>query len=230
MQFIKNHSALPVPRIFAYALDENNPAAVAYLLIEVLPGIVAMDALGGYKAHRGIGGPFDTAAEIFEAWTDNVKFKRDKETIEQMMQRGPISAERRIAIINQFSSQIEAMADRLFTRNHGPFPLYHDGFLHRNIMVLFEFLDFLQAIPLSFDLPQEYDRNGQPLDEELGQRWHEQREYIEMVKAAGLEDNLLSTCLSSNRSQALAYAYGAFTSIGKLGFYDRVVEELEKES
>jgi aminoglycoside phosphotransferase (APT) family kinase protein len=54
MQFIQKHSDLPVPTVFAYALDENNPAAVAYMLIEVLPGIVAMDALGGHKVHRGV--------------------------------------------------------------------------------------------------------------------------------------------------------------------------------
>lgn len=51
-----------------------------------------------------------------------------------------------------------------------------------------------------------------------------------MVRVVEPGDNLLSTCLGSNRSRALAYAYGAFTSIGKLGFYDRVVEELERES
>jgi hypothetical protein len=54
MQFIKEHSELPVPRVFAYSLDENNPAGVAYMLIGVLPGVVAMDALGGYDVHRGV--------------------------------------------------------------------------------------------------------------------------------------------------------------------------------
>ena len=54
VQFIKERSDLVVPRVFAYALDENNPAEVAYMLIEVLPGIVAMDALGGYDVHRGV--------------------------------------------------------------------------------------------------------------------------------------------------------------------------------
>jgi hypothetical protein len=95
---------------------------------------------------------------------------------------------------------------------------------------LIAFPEFLQAMPASFDLPQKYDQNGQPLDEELRQTWRERQEYIEMVRSAEREDNLLSTCLSSTRSQALAYAYGAFTSIGKLGFYNRVIEELEGES
>jgi hypothetical protein len=51
-----------------------------------------------------------------------------------------------------------------------------------------------------------------------------------MGRAAEVRDNLLSTCLGSHRTQAVAYAYGAFTSIGKLGFYGKVIEELERES
>ena len=54
MQFIKEHSHLAIPNVFASAIDGNNPAEVAYMLIEVLPGIVAMDALGGYDVHRGV--------------------------------------------------------------------------------------------------------------------------------------------------------------------------------
>lgn len=316
MQYIKEHSDLAVPRVFAYAPDENNPAAVAYMLIEVLPGIIAMDALGGHEVHRGViptqyrrqfyrsvatchvrlspllfdsirslhslgsdnlhttpkdwhhcsksrGGirarpltrdrrPVHTAAPFFEAWADNVKFKWDDETIGRMMQRGPIPAERMISIINKFPSQIKAMASRLSASNNGPFPLCHDDFLHSNIMVdetsfdvtgiidwegactvpweLIAFPEFLQVIPVSFDLPEKYDRVRQPHDQEVRQRWRERQEYIELVRSAEPEDHLLSTCLSSERSQALAYACGAFTSIGKLGFYDRVIEEVETES
>ena len=54
MQFIRERSDLVVPRVFAYALDENHPVGVAYMLMEVLPGTVAMDALGGYEVHRGV--------------------------------------------------------------------------------------------------------------------------------------------------------------------------------
>ena len=217
-------------------------------------GTVVRTQEGGYESGPlpGIGGPFDTAAAFFEAWADKVKFKWHEETIRRMMQRGPIPAEQMIAIIGQFPSQIKAMASRLSANNEGPFPLCHDDFLHSNILVdesnftvtgiidwkgactvpweLIAFPEFLQAMPVSFDLPQKYDRDGQPLDEELKQMWRERREYVEMVKSAERGDNLLSTCLGSKRSQALAYTYGAFTSIGKLGFYDRVVEELEKES
>ena len=217
-------------------------------------GTVVRNKEGGYESGPlpGIGGPFDTATAFFEAWADKAKFKWGEETIRRVMQRGPVPAEEIIAIIDQFPSRIKAMASRLSTSNEGPFPLCHDDFLHSNIMVddksfnvmgiidweractvpweLVAFPEFLQAMPVSFDLPQKYGRDGQPLDEELRQTWRERREYVEMVKSAERGDNLLSTCLASKRSQALAYAYGAFTSIGKLGFYDRVVEELERES
>lgn len=37
MQFIKEHSDLPVPRVFAYEVDENNPVSAAFMLMELLP-------------------------------------------------------------------------------------------------------------------------------------------------------------------------------------------------
>ncbi|KAJ6114301.1 hypothetical protein N7486_000079 [Penicillium sp. IBT 16267x] len=297
MQFIKEHGDLPVPRVFAYEVDEKNPVSAAFILMELLPGTVAMDALGGHKLHRGvipkehrqnfyrsvarshvqltslrlpkigtivrnheggyecgplpgIGGPFDTATAFFEAWADSVKFKWDKEAITRMMQKGPIPAERMIAIIDSFPAQIKAMASRLSSCNEGPFPLDHDDFFHSNIMVdensfdvtgiidwegactvpweLIAFPDFLAAMPVSFDLPQNYGQDGQPLDEEVQETWREREEYIEMIKSAELQDSLLSACLSSNKSQAIAYTYGAYTSVGKLGAYDRVIEELER--
>ena len=48
-----------------------------------------------------------------------------------------------------------------------------------------------------------------------------------MVKSTELQDSLLSACISNKRTQAIAYSYGAYSSIGKLGAYDRVIEELE---
>lgn len=54
MQFIKEHSSLPVPRVFAYEFDENNSVSAAFILMELLSGSVAMDAIGGYEAHRGV--------------------------------------------------------------------------------------------------------------------------------------------------------------------------------
>lgn len=167
------------------------------------------------------------------------------------MQRAPISAERMLAIIDNFPSQIKLMASRLSLCDKGPFPLSHEDFLHSNIMVdentfdvtgiidwegactvpieFLTFPDFLTAMPMSFDLPGKYDQDGQPVDEEVREVWREREEYIEMVKSAELSDSLLSTCLSSKRAQALAYSYGAYSFIGKLGLYDQVVSFLESE-
>ncbi|KAL0941928.1 uncharacterized protein CTRU02_204691 [Colletotrichum truncatum] len=296
MQFIQEASSLRVPRIFAYDTEVNNAAKSAFMLIEILPGIVAMDALGGHKLHRGvipveyrkpfyrsvaechvqmtslrlpkigtvirrddgvfesgpipgIGGPFDTATAFFEAWADKVKFKLDKETITKMMERGPITAEETLQIIDEFPSQIKDMAKHLPFRNEGPFPLCHDDFLHSNIMVdeasfivtgiidwegactvpwgLIAYPEFLQVMPPSFGLPQDYDQDGQPLDEFVKEMWRERKDYVEMVKRVEGEDSLLSNSLSNNLNQALAYSYGAYDN-GKLGFYDRVAMELKK--
>lgn len=54
MQFIRDHSTLRVPQVFAYNTDANNAAETAFMLIEMLPGVVAMDAHGGHKVHRGV--------------------------------------------------------------------------------------------------------------------------------------------------------------------------------
>jgi hypothetical protein len=54
MRFIKEHSDLPVPRVFAYEVDDKNLVGAAFILMEQLYGSVAMDALGGYEVHRGV--------------------------------------------------------------------------------------------------------------------------------------------------------------------------------
>ncbi|KAF6805163.1 hypothetical protein CMUS01_14685, partial [Colletotrichum musicola] len=157
-------------------------------------GTVVRKEDSGYEAGPipGIGGPFDTAAAFFEAWAATAKFKRGKEEIAQILQRvGPISAEEMVKIIEEFPSQIRNTAAHLPfpTCNEGPFPLDHDDFLHSNIMVdeasfevtgiidwkwawtvpwgLMGYPDFLRAMPRSFDLPQHYDENGQPLEEDV---------------------------------------------------------------
>ncbi|KAK2020884.1 hypothetical protein LX32DRAFT_605704 [Colletotrichum zoysiae] len=297
MQFVQENSGLRVPRVFAHNADANNAVNAAFMLIEMLPGIVAMDALGGYKVHGGvipveyrktfhrsvaechvqitslrlpkigaitrredggyepgpipgIGGPFDTAAAFFEAWAGKARFGRDEETIAQMMQGGPVSAEEMVRITDEFPWQIKSMAaDLLPFRNEGPFPLCHDDFLHSNIMVdeasfnvtgiidwegactvpwgLVAYPEFIKVMPRAFDLPQHYDRDGHPLEESVREKRRERRDYVDMVKSVEGDDDLLSTSLGNDLNQALAYSYGAFTT-GKLGFYDRVVAELKK--
>jgi hypothetical protein len=184
-------------------------------------GTITLNEDGKYEAGPipGIGGPFDTAASFFKAWADSAKFKRDNETITRMMQRGPISADEMIKILNEFPSQIKAIAGQLPFRNEGQFPLCHSDFIHSNIMVdeanfnvtgiidwegactvpwaLIAYPDFLQALPRSFDLPEKYDQDGQPCAEDVKQRWRERQDYCKMVKAAEGEDTLLSASLEN---------------------------------
>ncbi|KAF7541418.1 hypothetical protein G7054_g590 [Neopestalotiopsis clavispora] len=243
MQFIRDHSTLRVPQVFAYHTDANNAAETAFMLIEMLPGIVAMDAHGGHKVQLtsmrlpkigtiirnedgqydlgpipGIGGPFDTAAAFFESWAEKAKFPRDKEEITQILQRTPMPVEEMLQIIDDFPRQIKGMAKQLPLCNEGPFPLCHDDFLHSNIIVdetsfnvtgiidwegactapwgLVAYPQFLAVMPRSFDLPEHYDQNGQPLEEDTRERWSERRDYVQMVKLVEGEDSLLSECLS----------------------------------
>ncbi|KAF6812818.1 hypothetical protein CSOJ01_04974 [Colletotrichum sojae] len=266
LQFIQENSRLKVPRVLAYDVDMHNAAGAAFMLTEKLPGIVAMEALGGRKVHRGEipkeyrktfyrsvaecrpddvattpenrnrrpkggrrvrGGshrPFDTAAAFFEAWAATAKFRRSKEEITQMLQRGLISAEEMIRMIDEFPSQIRDMAAQLPIPNEGLFPLCHDDFLHNNIMVdeaSFEVtgvIDWEGAWTAPWGLPLE----------DVKETWRERREYLEMVREAEGDDALLSTALGSSLNQALAYTFGAFFSIGKLGLYDRVAAELNR--
>ncbi|KAH8193683.1 hypothetical protein TruAng_012153 [Truncatella angustata] len=53
MQLVRDRSGLPVPRVFAYEVNENNPVGVPFILMEFIPGNTAMDAAGGYELHRG---------------------------------------------------------------------------------------------------------------------------------------------------------------------------------
>ncbi|KAI1341808.1 hypothetical protein F5Y15DRAFT_375343 [Xylariaceae sp. FL0016] len=53
MQLIKDQCSLPVPQVFAYEVDENNPISAPFILMEYLLGNTAMDAAGGYEVHKG---------------------------------------------------------------------------------------------------------------------------------------------------------------------------------
>lgn len=200
---------------------------------------------------QDIGGPFDTVAAFFEAWAENAQFPSNEQKIRDLMKGAPIEwTEEVLKSINEFPSQIKALARDLLHRdgNNGPFPLCHTDFLHSNIIVddnfdvlgiidwegactlplqLITFPNFLKALPRPFDSPNNYDEDGQPVDAEDKQRWQDRRDYVQMVKSAEYEDHILSTCLSNEKHVSIAYCMTAFEN-GKLGFYNRVVDELRK--
>lgn len=199
-----------------------------------------------------LGGPFETASAFLEAWANNVKFRKTREEIIRMMPANQPLAERVAEAIENFPAQIKALVAHRppSALDNGPFPLVHADFLHSNILVdsdfnaiglidwegaqtvPWEFITyprFLEAMPPAFDLPANYDDSGQPLDEETRELWRERERYVELVQAAermAEGDGMLSASLGNDAHQALAYCMMAYDDIGKLGFYDSVVEQL----
>ncbi|CZT42580.1 uncharacterized protein RSE6_02504 [Rhynchosporium secalis] len=53
MALMRERTKIPLPQVFGYEIDDSNPTGVAFMLMELLPGNVAMDADGDYEAHRG---------------------------------------------------------------------------------------------------------------------------------------------------------------------------------
>ncbi|KAH7317583.1 hypothetical protein BKA65DRAFT_557002 [Rhexocercosporidium sp. MPI-PUGE-AT-0058] len=53
MALMGERTKIPLPQVFGYEIDDNNPIGVAFMLMELLPGNVAIDADGSYEAHRG---------------------------------------------------------------------------------------------------------------------------------------------------------------------------------
>jgi hypothetical protein len=54
MALVRERTKIAVPRIFGYEIDDKNPTGVAFMLMEFLPGNVAIDADGGYETHHGV--------------------------------------------------------------------------------------------------------------------------------------------------------------------------------
>lgn len=53
MRLLGDRTNVPVPRVFGYKVDGNNPIGVAFMLIEFFLGNVAIDADGGYITNKG---------------------------------------------------------------------------------------------------------------------------------------------------------------------------------
>ncbi|KAK3331736.1 hypothetical protein B0T19DRAFT_85996 [Cercophora scortea] len=53
MSLVRSQSAVPVPKVFGYETYDSNPTGAAFMLMEFIPGNVAMDVDGGHTVHRG---------------------------------------------------------------------------------------------------------------------------------------------------------------------------------
>jgi hypothetical protein len=196
-----------------------------------------------------IGGPFETATAFFDAWAVYAKFPKSTTEIQMSMKNGPVNEV--LMSIVEFPLKVKALANRLSACDTGPFPVWHRDFLHSNIVVdheyrilgiidwegactvpweLVEFPLFLSTVPFSMDASWNYDESGKPLDKDTRQTWRERKEYIERVArfetAEGVDDKLSAT-LNDQDFQNLAYAMRVYLDLGKLGFYDRVIEPFE---
>lgn len=136
-----------------------------------------------------IGRPFNTITAFFKAQATKAKFLKSRDLIQKSMKNGLVNDV--LSLIREFPHRIKALASRLSSYDNGPFPVQHLDFLHRNIIInesyrvlgvidqegactipqeLVEFLLFLETVPFPIDASQNYDDNGQPLNEDIRRR------------------------------------------------------------
>ncbi|KAI9784714.1 MAG: hypothetical protein M1816_000717 [Peltula sp. TS41687] len=225
MAMVRERSKIPVPEVYAYEANCDNPVEVPFIIMEFIPGNTAMDSFGGYDVHRGntplqfkarfhaaqadiqvqmsairfpkigaiikcrdgtysvgplpgIGGPFDSAAQFFEAWATKAKF--------------PYMIDWEIAFIVPWE--------------------------------MVEFAKDVSIVPPAMDGPLYQE------DEETRQRLKERREYIELARQAertrGL-DHCMSATLEDSGAQNFAHAIWLYEE-GRIGFYADVIDQFEE--
>ncbi|THV79193.1 hypothetical protein D6D17_06264 [Aureobasidium pullulans] len=212
--------------------------------------IIGINEDGTYQqgAIPGIGGPFDTAAEYYTAWSKNVSFGLGEERLRQASGE---YAEEVVASTALFKRSIADLADKISTpiNNRGPFPLIHGDFGHHNILVDDDYrvkgvIDFeyafagpweiaasfpknLLSIPRVVDAPWNYDADGNAIPQDLVQTLMYQKNYIkavEMEESRLGKDCILSTAMLDTERQQLGEALGSFRE-GVAGFYGHLTEE-----
>ena len=80
----------------------------------------------------GLGGPFNTATQFFEAWAAKVEFGMPDERLRAVT--GQFATEIIPSVVS-FPKSISNLANRLSIRDHGSFPLCHGDFGYNNIIV-----------------------------------------------------------------------------------------------
>ncbi|KAL1844701.1 hypothetical protein VTK73DRAFT_1999 [Phialemonium thermophilum] len=224
-------------------------AALADIQVEMasvrFPKIGAIVCSGGQfeiGPVPGIGGPFDTSAQYFEAWAKTARFPYREATIRP---RTPAHlADEVLAAIRSFPSAVRDLA-RWFPFHDGPFPLIHTDLYSSNIIIdehynvlsvidwegafvgpweLVEFNKELSIVPPALDGPL-----YQETESSVAAR-HARAEFVNTVR--GMEerrqlDTRLSAVLADEEVQAFSHAFWLYGE-GRIGFYDRVLGLLDR--
>ncbi|CAD6565669.1 MAG: hypothetical protein ASARMPREDX12_006713 [Alectoria sarmentosa] len=192
----------------------------------------------------GLGGPFITATEYFEAWARSAKFV---ETLDRVKQIWGDGYEEIIAQIVNFPPRVGELASKIAARDQGPFPLFHVDFGHNNIVVDDDYnvlgvIDWEHASSVPWEriyfpwtlsvvpapmVPDNYDENGVPRDSGTKAIISEQEGYINTVRETERDKGLsplLSATLADQASQDLAYAMKLYTEDGICGQYTNVLD------
>lgn len=198
-----------------------------------------------------LGGPFDTAADFFRAWSAKVEFGLSERQLRDAA--GPYADEILLSL-SAFREWVNDNAECLSVNNTGPFPLCHGDFGHNNIVfddryrllgvidweaafagpyeISCEFPLSISLIPPAMDVPWKYDEAGCPKDPEDRQKFADRATYIAIVLQKEQERGLtkgytLSAALMDAQRQYLASAMRLYQS-GIPGWYFKVAEGFMK--
>ncbi|UPK93058.1 hypothetical protein LCI18_003993 [Fusarium solani-melongenae] len=195
----------------------------------------------------GLGGPFNTATEFFQAWAAKAKFGTTEEKLREAS--GPYAAEI-IPSVSSFPESIRRLADRLSVLNYGPFPLCHGDFGHNNVIVndayrILGVIDWetafagpweifgdfpltLSIVPPAMDAPWNYNKDGSPKAADLAQQFADQEDYVAAVTREenrnGEKTHHLSETLRDSKRQQLATAMRLYEN-GKVGWYGKLIDQ-----
>ncbi|KAK6000368.1 hypothetical protein QM012_003614 [Aureobasidium pullulans] len=196
----------------------------------------------------GIGGPFNTAAEFYKAWAENVVFDTKND---RLRKTSGVYAEEVQASITTFQATVGRLADKISLRNEGPFPLFHGDFGHHNIVVddnyhINGLIDFefsfacpwemisifplhLMTMPSAIDAPWNYDSDGNAVPVYLADMLEDQKAYLKAVELEEMEQNntsafSLSEAMRDAPRQQFATAIWFFQE-SKPGFYAKLIEK-----
>ncbi|KAF4417969.1 protein kinase-like (PK-like) protein [Fusarium austroafricanum] len=254
ISFLREKTSIPIPKIHAFEARPHCSVGAPFMLMDCLKGNVGMDIEcinpdGTLQQGPipGLGGPFITATEFFEAWATHSKFGK---TDEQLRAGSGQFADEIACSTALFLPTIKKLADKLSVHNHGPFPIYHGDFGHNNVIVDDDyrvlgvidwegafagpweiFGDFplsISTVPPAMDVPWGYNEDGSPISVEVAQKFADQKDYVAAVKEEENrigQSHRLSEALQNTERQQLATAMRLFRD-GKVGWYSKVVGKL----